>query len=643
MKLNNTEFKKSYLNAQPNMPNVTPNVPQENVPANTPHVAETITDLQAPPHEPDFEHMFIPLSENSEFNLIDFLCDTLQLQIENAGSNKYLQGILKLSQKYQKNSPIPSTVDQFKNMIHSMTGENKPKEYDAYVNGCICYYGQYLDDSECPFCEEPRYHEGTTQGRNVFVHIPLHTRLKHLYKNEAVSKRWRYRADYQPTSGVIADVFDGKLYKELVDDGFFRSEQDMALAFSADGFKATKKTTRNKKYAKGDETWPFVVYNLNEPPVDRVKILNSFVLGVVVGKFQPEDISSFMQVFIENDFFLLQNGIHCYDGFKKSYFTLKAHVLVATGDYPGVSLFACFTGQNGKCGCRFCRKKGVWVAVSKHYYFPHHNDTLASIKGERRTPENTEQALLAIEQAKTMTEKKEVMKNSGIKGRAQLMKLESINFPRSLPMDTMHHLFLNVAPQIWSLSSIELLSDDDIAGINIVMASIKFPSWIERDLRNLKDAESWKAAQWKDFVTYLILPLLKHRTNTNTYAFWREVVDIILEVSAGKVLISEIPNLEQRIFKLIQSYETKFKFRSHPQIAKMMIHCLIHLPQCVVDCGPAFVYWLFPTESIVVLLILSCLIFSLFQQIIGDSRQFYSHGKKSWSKFSEQHRNVGGL
>jgi len=51
--------------------------------------------------------------------------------------------------------------------------------------------------------------------------------------------------------------------------------------------------------------------------------------------------------------------------------------------------------------------------VSKHYYFPHHNDTLASIKGERRTPENTEQALLAIEQAKTMTEKKEVMKNSG--------------------------------------------------------------------------------------------------------------------------------------------------------------------------------------------------------------------------------------
>jgi len=51
MKLNNTEFKKSYLNAQPNMPNVTPNVPQENVPANTPHVAETITDLQDPPHE----------------------------------------------------------------------------------------------------------------------------------------------------------------------------------------------------------------------------------------------------------------------------------------------------------------------------------------------------------------------------------------------------------------------------------------------------------------------------------------------------------------------------------------------------------------------------------------------------------------
>jgi len=90
-------------------------------------------------------------------------------------------------------------------------------------------------------------------------------------------------------------VFDGELYQSLKAEGFFEQKTDMAFALSADGFKATRKDTRNKKFSKGPESWPFLAINLNENPKDRVDFDKIFCLGTVNGKYQPTILELFFR------------------------------------------------------------------------------------------------------------------------------------------------------------------------------------------------------------------------------------------------------------------------------------------------------------------------------------------------------------
>jgi len=130
------------------------------------------------------------------------------------------------------------------------------------------------------------------------------------------------------------------LYKELVAEGLFANDTDVALAFSTDGFKATVKGVDKKLSTKAPEGWPFVCFNLNEPPAQRVKLCNVFFQGikltkmtkqnktkqnktkqkknkkgVAIGNFNPKDLDSFMAILVDKDFLPLQEGlgIHFFD------------------------------------------------------------------------------------------------------------------------------------------------------------------------------------------------------------------------------------------------------------------------------------------------------------------------------------------
>ena len=60
-------------------------------------------------------------------------------------------------------------------------------------------------------------------------------------------------------------------------------------------------------------------------------------------------------------------GISCYDGLKKEFFLLRAHVLSWSGDTPGLTKLMYLTGHNSYKGCRFCNIRGTYF---NHVYFP---------------------------------------------------------------------------------------------------------------------------------------------------------------------------------------------------------------------------------------------------------------------------------
>lgn len=53
-----------------------------------------------------------------------------------------------------------------------------------------------------------------------------------------------------------------------------------------------------------------------------------------------------------------------YDGYTKTSITAKAHLVMVTGDMPGIAKVFGLKGHNGLCPCRFCEAHGI------HYRAP---------------------------------------------------------------------------------------------------------------------------------------------------------------------------------------------------------------------------------------------------------------------------------
>lgn len=71
-----------------------------------------------------------------------------------------------------------------------------------------------------------------------------------------------------------------------------------------------------------------------------------------------------------NHIFVFTDGILCYDGNKKEYFTLRAHILAWTGDLPAISKILYLTGHNSYSGCRLCNLRGTLNEMNRHVYYP---------------------------------------------------------------------------------------------------------------------------------------------------------------------------------------------------------------------------------------------------------------------------------
>ena len=74
-----------------------------------------------------------------------------------------------------------------------------------------------------------------------------------------------YRHEYitNKNDNDLNDIFDGKIYKELVDKNFFNDKRDIVFTASCDGYQIFKQKT--------DDCWLFLMINNNLDPSLRVK------------------------------------------------------------------------------------------------------------------------------------------------------------------------------------------------------------------------------------------------------------------------------------------------------------------------------------------------------------------------------------
>ncbi|GES83593.1 transposase domain-containing protein [Rhizophagus clarus] len=295
----------------------------------------------------DEEELIVSESENNSLNLEGSLKDRTLLEninlttVEHNITNKVAKRLRLLEIKVRYNISntafkeiVTATVGTSSKSTHSLIKmlkdiiPIKPIWVDRCINSCCAFTGNYENLNECIYCKAKRYQvEG--QLRTQVAYFSIQDRLVIQYQDSARAKQLRYHSEYisRNINGTIGDVFDGVQYKNLLQKGYFQDDRDIVLLGSVDGYQLFKQ--------KCDDCWIILFINANLPPEQRVKKENLLITSIILGPKAPKDFNSFLKPVVDELCFL-EGGIDCYDGFTNEKFSLKATVLLWSGDTPGI-------------------------------------------------------------------------------------------------------------------------------------------------------------------------------------------------------------------------------------------------------------------------------------------------------------------
>jgi hypothetical protein len=282
-----------------------------------------------------------------------------------------------------------------------------------------------------------------------------------MVSNPRLAQAMRYRADYDEKThkpGTIQDIFDGALYRSLLDSFVmmagrqlpfyhFSDPRDIALGLSTDGVAIFRR--------RSITSWPLLMYNYNLPPDIRFHKENLIPLGVIPGPKKPWDMDSFIWPLAE-ELLQLEIGVKALDALTAQSFSLHAYLIACGGDMPALALLMRMKGHNAILPCRMCKIIAVKAPSSNTYYVPLHRcpdsspPTYDPAKLPIRTHESFIHEATQVQFASNATTEKELATKFGIKGIPLLSCLSSLSFPASFPYDFMHLIWENLIPNLIS-------------------------------------------------------------------------------------------------------------------------------------------------------------------------------------------------
>jgi len=168
---------------------------------------------------------------------------------------------------------------------------------DCCVKSCCAFTGNLKNLQECPICGEARYKNSKKKiGKKKMAFFPLKNRFIIQYQNYNRSLELQYRNNYITSQKYLqnrsyGDIFDGRRYQELVEEGHFTDYRDIALTASLDGYNIFKQKT--------DDCWIILFINANLRPENRVKRDNLLIGALIPGPSAPGDLNSFLYPVID--------------------------------------------------------------------------------------------------------------------------------------------------------------------------------------------------------------------------------------------------------------------------------------------------------------------------------------------------------
>lgn len=250
------------------------------------------------------------------------------------------------------------------------------------------------------------------------------------------------------------------------------SSMSISININVDGLPIYKSAAKN--------FWP-ILCNVHEFPD-----IGPFVVGIFYGNGKPKDVNEFMNPFIEELEPLLQSGV-IINGYHLN-ITIRCFIC----DTPARSFIKGVISFNGKYGCLKCTTKGRYSELSRTMTYP-----------ELTAPLRTDQLFRSMEYPNHQ------------RGNTPLVKLPIDMIQDIIVGDSLHLLELGVMRKLlagWRTGSLSLRtkwSTSQKKEISEYLVNVKFPSEIHRQMRSLEFVSLWKGLEYRNFLNYVGIVLLK--------------------------------------------------------------------------------------------------------------------------------------
>jgi hypothetical protein len=220
-------------------------------------------------------------------------------------------------------------------------------DYHVCHNDCQLFVGEVADAKFCRVCNSPRLVNGKPK---VFRYLPLTPQLQQLFATADLAQWVRWAGEHKPPAdGSVRDLSESLAFQTLAkDSGRFDDIRTLHLILSADGISPFKKSAKS--------CCPFVVQLANVSPLIRGLAALIFLVGIA--RCSPKSTNAYLQPLMDELAVLSSQGIRTFDAFSRTFFTLRAHLLMGIADYPGSSKLLCMMGSGTPRGCLKCEMVG---------------------------------------------------------------------------------------------------------------------------------------------------------------------------------------------------------------------------------------------------------------------------------------------
>jgi hypothetical protein len=138
---------------------------------------------------------------------------------------------------------------------------------------------------------------------------------------------------------------------------------------------------------------------------------------------------------------------------------------------------------------------------------------------------------------------------------------------------------------------------EDLAGLggDIKESAREVPAALVRSPENIyQHYRSYRAHNWFDFLQLFAHPLLDGRASLEVRKNLALLARIYSVSTQEELTEEDIRYLEGAVLEFVKSYENLY---SDPTVCTSNLHGILHLADCVKNCGPAWGYWQFTMEK----------------------------------------------